>query len=484
MKVCDFGIALAHGGGAASSSVVGTPDYMSPEQCRNEPLDGRSDVYACGVVLYELATGQVPFAAPDTLALLDQHMFVVPDPPSARAPELDPRLDALIMKALAKNPNARQASMRELRRELRALLQAPGERPAASSTAPPPRSQIQPAVRGFRAEADTGPDWLERGGSSYRHDSIGEVSAVDVTATLLAGELAQRPAPWLAAFAETAREEQLTLLAHRLAAAIPLLVAEQNARTLFAVRCTLDELAADDGRHPAWRSEHARQLLLLLAEPALLAGLAEVVLSSDLPAREATELLLRAGTPGAYALYSARLKLHEIEGVRRRFVLLVRELGALAMPMIRAGLARLEGRRSLDVAATLAYDLLRASPRQQDDEAGEVTALYLERSPAPLVAAAAEALAWFWEQRAAPLLVGLLASEEDAVRVACIDAIRRLRAIDEHAVTRILAAATASTSSDVRIAARSALLEAVGSARGAAERALEQLEREERGGTT
>ncbi|HSO38212.1 MAG TPA: hypothetical protein VLT33_37045, partial [Labilithrix sp.] len=441
-------------------------------------LDGRSDVYSCGIMLYELATGRMPFVAATPLALLNRHMFVVPDPPSALVPDLDPRLDAIVIKALAKEPYQRQASMRELRRELRALLQSAAESaPPSSSVAPPARPHVQPVV-GFAAEPETGPEWLERG--AYRHDSSREVDALDVNATLLAGELAARPAPWLAGFAGAAREEQLEVLAARLAAAIPVLITEGNVKALFAVRCTLDELAADDGRQPGWRIARARSLQHLLAAPGLLATLAAGVLSSDHPPREATELLLRAGTPAAYALYSARLKLHEIDGVRRRFVLLVRELGAAALPMIRAGLARLESRRGLEVAATLAHDLLHASPHQRDDEAGEVTALYLQRSPPALVRVAATALVWFWEQRATPLLLGLLASEHDAVRIAAIDGLRHLRAVDEYAVTRILAVARATSSNDVRIAARSALLEAVGHARAVAERALRQLEGGER----
>ncbi|HSO34507.1 MAG TPA: serine/threonine-protein kinase, partial [Labilithrix sp.] len=82
VKVCDFGIALAQADRSDATAVVGTPDYMSPEQCRGEALDGRSDVYSCGIMLYELATGRMPFVAATPLALLNRHMFVVPDPPS------------------------------------------------------------------------------------------------------------------------------------------------------------------------------------------------------------------------------------------------------------------------------------------------------------------------------------------------------------------------------------------------------------------
>ena len=65
-KVCDFGVALAWTGNTQSSRVAGTPEYMSPEQCQGFALDARSDVYACGMLLYELATGKLPFTGDDS----------------------------------------------------------------------------------------------------------------------------------------------------------------------------------------------------------------------------------------------------------------------------------------------------------------------------------------------------------------------------------------------------------------------------------
>jgi serine/threonine protein kinase len=477
VKVCDFGIALAQADAAHSTAVVGTPDYMSPEQCRGEVLDGRSDVYSCGVMLYELATGLMPFDAPTPVGLLNRHMHVEAPRPRLVAPEIDPGLEAVIMKALAKEPDDRQQSMRDLRRELRALLEAEASAPSSSepfTPPPPPLSEQRPSSRAFGAEPDTGPEWLERGGS-YRHDSIGEVTVVNVNGRLLAGELATRPAPWLAAFAETARPEQFDALAVRLEAAMPVLVAERNLKTLFAVRSTIDELAVDDGSQPGWRIARARSLQQAFAEPLLLAMLAEAALTSDRPSREVTELLLRAGTPATYAIYSARLKLKDVEGVRRRFVLIVRELGAEALPMIRAGLARLESRREIAVAAALASDLFQASPHVRDEEAGEVTARYLQGSPLGLTCVAAEALVSFWGMRATPLLLGLLACDDDAVRVASINGLRDLRAVDEYAAQRISDAARATSSAEVRSAARSALLQTVGNARVVAQHALGEL---------
>src|SRR5690606_22515687 len=124
VKVCDFGIALHRAIPEAQEDgvVAGTPEYMSPEQCRSDELDARSDVYACGVVLSELATGQVPFIAEKPAQLLNKHQCTPPLPPSKVDPSVDPLLEATIMKALAKDPADRQQSMRELRAELRGLL--------------------------------------------------------------------------------------------------------------------------------------------------------------------------------------------------------------------------------------------------------------------------------------------------------------------------------------------------------------------------
>ena len=476
VKVCDFGIAVQQADGEASSAVVGTPEYMSPEQCRGHLLDGRSDIYSCGVMLYELATGQLPFEGPTPGEILIQHLRAEAPWPRRVAPDVDPRLEAVIMKALAKDPAERQQSMRDLRRELRALLEL--ERPASAppSLEPMPRSEPGSHERARRGapESGTGPDWLERGGS-YRPDSFGEVTVVNVNGRVLAGELAARAAPWLAAFAEAGRADQLESLAGRLEAALPVLVAERSMKALFAVRCTLDELAVDDGRQPAWRITRARALQLAFAEPTLLAMLAEAALGSDEPAREVTGLLARAGTPATYALYSARLKLNDQPGVRPRFVRLVRALGVEALPMLRAGLARLEARRSLAVAAVLAADLFEASPRLRDDHAGELASRYLHGSPPDLTRSAAEALVWFWGERATPLLLGLLASSDDAVRLAAINGLRALSAVDEYAVTRILFAARSTESCEVHAAARAALGETLGPARAVAERALAQL---------
>jgi len=489
VKVCDFGIAVQETD-AASKAVVGTPDYMSPEQCRGEPLDGRSDVYSCGIMMYELATGQMPFDAPTAGELLTRHMSAKPIAPRLVAPNIDPRVEAVILKALAKDPADRQQSMRDLRREIGALLvrstPTPGTHAApVPSPSPPPlsvRDMVPPlserSLGGPSSASDGSPDWLERGGS-YQHDggsgSSGELAVGHIHGRLLASELVARPGAWLSAFVEMQRPEQFEQLASRLEAALPYLLAERQVKALFAIRCTLDEIVAGDARKPSGRGGRVRGLQQAFAEPSFLAALAETVLSADRPPREITELILRIGGPATYALYSARLKHCELPGVRRRFVLLIREMGAEALPMIRAGLARLEAKRELPVAADLAADLLQASPRVRDEEAGEVAAQYVQGSPPALATMAAEALVGFWGPRATPLLLGLLSSSEDAVTLVAINSLRELRAVDEYAVTRIAAAFRSTPSADVRAAARAALLETTGNARAVAERALAQL---------
>jgi serine/threonine-protein kinase len=132
--ICDFGIAQHHAADVGPDEpsliprgpdyrVAGTPEYMSPEQCRGEPLDGRSDVYACGITLYELATGHVPFTHDNPLIVLKKHLEEAPLPPSHFNPDVDPLLESIVMKSLRKDPAARHQSARELRNALKELLE-------------------------------------------------------------------------------------------------------------------------------------------------------------------------------------------------------------------------------------------------------------------------------------------------------------------------------------------------------------------------
>jgi eukaryotic-like serine/threonine-protein kinase len=122
VKVADFGIARLTDdsgvGGTATKTgtTVGTPQYMSPEQVASSKVDGRSDLYSAGIMLYELVAGQPPFTATDAdgpFTLMAKHVQAPPQPPSVFRPGLDPELEQVILKSLAKRPEDRYQSGQE-----------------------------------------------------------------------------------------------------------------------------------------------------------------------------------------------------------------------------------------------------------------------------------------------------------------------------------------------------------------------------------
>jgi serine/threonine-protein kinase len=122
VKVMDFGIARAVTDGqatvTATAAVIGTAQYLSPEQARGESVDARSDVYAAGCVLYELLTGNPPFSGDSPVAVAYQHVREEPRPPSAMHPGISKELDAIVLKALNKNPMNRYQTAADMRSDL------------------------------------------------------------------------------------------------------------------------------------------------------------------------------------------------------------------------------------------------------------------------------------------------------------------------------------------------------------------------------
>jgi serine/threonine-protein kinase len=133
VKVMDFGIARAvHDGQAAvtqTAAVIGTAQYLSPEQARGEQVDARSDVYASGCVLFELLTGEPPFTGDSPVAVAYQHVREDPRAPSAVNPRVNPALDAIVLKAMSKGAPNRYQSAAEMRTDLVRVLS--GQRPLA-----------------------------------------------------------------------------------------------------------------------------------------------------------------------------------------------------------------------------------------------------------------------------------------------------------------------------------------------------------------
>jgi serine/threonine-protein kinase len=126
-KVTDFGIARAVAADGEQTvtqtgMVIGTASYLSPEQAQGNPVDARSDVYSLGCVLYEMLTGSPPFQGESPLAIVYKHVREDPPPPSRVNPDVPTALDAIVMKALAKNPDNRFASALEMKEDLRRFL--------------------------------------------------------------------------------------------------------------------------------------------------------------------------------------------------------------------------------------------------------------------------------------------------------------------------------------------------------------------------
>jgi WD40 repeat protein len=155
-KVVDFGIAKLRDRAALptltqAGTLIGTPYYMSPEQCRVDELDARSDVYSLGAVFYEMLAGAPPFTATNMTGVVTKHLTQAPAPfaPEAGIPRL---LESVCLRALAKDVRARQPEATTLGRELQAALHAPG---AQAATATPHASAAQPTRAAITQPSNT-----------------------------------------------------------------------------------------------------------------------------------------------------------------------------------------------------------------------------------------------------------------------------------------------------------------------------------------
>jgi eukaryotic-like serine/threonine-protein kinase len=166
-KVTDFGIARSvdvHRGLTQTGTVLGTSDYISPEQARGGPVDACSDIYSLGAVLYELLTGEVPFPGENFVSVAMRHLNEPAPSVRGQRPDVSPRLDAAIRRAMAKDPDERFPSMEAFAAELRACLSdrggagvgpadetlvvpGPSGRPRGRRRLRPRRAQRPPAER-------------------------------------------------------------------------------------------------------------------------------------------------------------------------------------------------------------------------------------------------------------------------------------------------------------------------------------------------
>jgi eukaryotic-like serine/threonine-protein kinase len=161
-KVTDFGIARSqdvHGGLTQTGTVMGTSDYISPEQARGARVDAHSDIYSLGAVLYEMLIGEVPFRGDNFVSVALRHINDPAPSVRARRPDVPPRLDAAVQRAMAKDPRERFASMDEFCAELSASLDEPETAPWGAETVVVEPQRRRGRVRAPRPPAERPSVW-------------------------------------------------------------------------------------------------------------------------------------------------------------------------------------------------------------------------------------------------------------------------------------------------------------------------------------
>jgi serine/threonine-protein kinase len=500
VKVCDFGIAEIverHPGDAAQKTdVAGTPDYMAPEQVRGGVIDARTDIYACGVILYEMATGKVPFHAEESpVHIAWAHVQKEPPPPSSLAPSIDKRLEAVITKAMSKDPARRHQSARELRAELRSV------------------AEYARKLASFTEDDDVVPPGVVPQFERADAIDIGDLFAVDpvaqpkpgavkeqiwVLSEQMATALVKEPAAVLARIealqdhADYSRD--MATLERAMASA-----AQRGAAASLLVAVT--HLAARArGAQPGERSREAvaARALRSIAKPEILLRVAEDALDGPPPAREpARKVLVALGAAGAHALALARTRATGQGAAwagRARFVAAMREVGAAAIAPILGFLRDADAR---DV--TVLEDLLRAVPDvnaatsmrapgvldpAQEQLGTLISTTHVRHEAPPVRRAAAQALAAVWGSRANAWLGPLLEESDDGVRIVALGGLRKNGGVDREVVRRIerILGGAVAAGTELRVAAAAALADAIGLARTAAAEALSQALRPAGGG--
>src|SRR5262245_39987002 len=136
LKVMDFGIARSGSSQVTEAgSIIGTAQYLSPEQARGASAGPAADIYSTGIVLYEMLTGSVPFTGDTPLEVAMKHLSSVPEPPSKKRPEIPHNLDAVVLRALAKDPESRYRNAREMDADLARIAAGLSISPATEEAA-------------------------------------------------------------------------------------------------------------------------------------------------------------------------------------------------------------------------------------------------------------------------------------------------------------------------------------------------------------
>lgn len=173
IKVMDFGIARAKNSSLTTdNSVLGTAHYVSPEQSTGKPLGPTTDIYSLGIVMYEAATGRVPFVGDDAISVAMKQVNEAPQPPSLINPNVDPALEAIILRCMEKNPADRYQSADELARALRDFIAGRTTIPSNTTVSPRIVTPPQPTSRLDRRGIDGSNTYITRGGDTGRLNRV------------------------------------------------------------------------------------------------------------------------------------------------------------------------------------------------------------------------------------------------------------------------------------------------------------------------
>jgi serine/threonine-protein kinase len=442
-KICDFGIATGPALGEPGDGwMMGTPQYMSPEQCRGQPVDPRTDIYSCAVMLYELATGRLPFEGRDDRDFLRLHELASPTPPSTHVPGIDPLFEQIILQCLEKSPDARFASMFELRHALKELREPVFIEEQRSSL---PAAPVSVPASGVRLPEDE----QRISEQPIEHSLEGLVGLLQ--------SLAEVPNASAERLAEL---EKKTVGLERVVGAF---AARADAVALMQVIRAMDALhekAARANAAETWTvtaTTSAQRLLHTIADPASLVPAADKLLATEEPSEELLSLIVWSKVAGAHALYTARSKI-VTPVARTRFVSAMRLIGAAAVPIVRSALEFLwlEGGANVE---ELVVDLMRSVPGTRDDELGVVVSRWARCSNVDVQGSALSTLVHAWGDRATPALLAGMQSADPGVQAIAVRGLRTVSAVDDLVVRKIdwLLGDGVATSADLHAAAAEAL---------------------------
>jgi eukaryotic-like serine/threonine-protein kinase len=256
VKVLDFGIAKVGGNASKltrAGQVFGTPHYMSPEQCSGSGVDHRTDIYAIGIILYEMATGQVPFDADNLMGILTKHLYEEAVPPRQVVPDMPEGLETVILKCVAKNADQRYQTMAEVMADLDQL--SAGLAPYATRPEPTGRMAMGMGATQAMQAAAVGSGRSRMMAIAGGAGALVLLAVVAVVAMSSGGEPEELEADAAAALAAEAAEEA----ARKVAEAEALRAAAEE----MAAQANAEESGARDSAKVTIQSEPAGAEVLL-----------------------------------------------------------------------------------------------------------------------------------------------------------------------------------------------------------------------------